>query len=165
MLEADERVDDEQALADLVHALEQAEDVRRIEVVEDPEAEDDVERSVRRSGDIADVLAPELHVVDPVTGRDCGAEIHVLPAGVEGQHVGAAEFAASIAYTPSPQPRSNDRSSSKGRPARSAVSCITRLTLTAFAGPSCGPPGSASSPLRSNNASASASSSRLGPAQ
>jgi hypothetical protein len=61
----DPGLNDDEVTAEVPHAFKQLEDVGRIEVIEEPQAENDVERAVPLWVECADVLQPYLQILEP----------------------------------------------------------------------------------------------------
>ena len=88
-LQADQRVHDERVTAEVVDPLEQREEIRAVEVIEQPEAVDDIELAVGVSADTPHVLLPEGHVGEPVARGAVGAVRHTLGPSIQRHDVRA----------------------------------------------------------------------------
>ena len=137
---AHQGVDHQHALAELPPPAQESRDLLLAEVVQQPEAEHDVELPVGRRAATARASSCRN-----VTFARSWRAAHAAPNSIRSVRRMASTRAprspASIAYTPSPHPRSRIRSPSNGRRARSVTNCITRRTFTALPSPTCGAPG------------------------
>jgi hypothetical protein len=81
------RVEQRQAAGDLADGLGEAKDRGRIEVVQDPEGQDDVELTIRLATEVADVVETKLDAVEPQgIARELGAR-HVTGTRLNADHL------------------------------------------------------------------------------